>query len=397
MSQMNTSTVAIQSVSGYDDKDLDTILLDGLDRLGGLEAIVPPRSRVFLKINHLSPPSPPEAAIVTHPRLTAGVIRILQEQGCRITVGDDISGDGIAGFRRSGYIRLMEETGIELVNLKQTGFRRVQIMGDRLDHVYFSRTALENDLIINLPKLKTHAFTIFTGSVKNMYGLIPSGHRHKYHRHFPRRDDFCHMLVDILSVCPPQLNIMDAVQAMEGEGPSGGHPIDLGRILISRDAVALDTVASELIGLPPQKVGTNRIADTRGLGNGSMDSIIVIGEDLDKIRRTDFKQSAIAAGPMEMRLPQLIHGFIQDQLILTPKISPLKCTGCDECIKICPAGAAQKKGKIAFILKSPCIHCMCCYEVCRHGAIRLYSRPVGKIYRTASRLTGRIRKLLGRR
>ena len=390
---MIKSDLVLQSIPSYTDGNLESVLKEGLDQLGGLDSIISPGSRVFLKINHLSPPSPPEAAIVTHPIITAGVIQTLLDIGCLVTVGDDIHGDGIGGFQRSGYKKMCEDMGIRLVNLKQTGFRKVEITGDRLDYVYFSRTALDSDFIINLPKLKTHAFTIFTGSIKNTFGLIPSGYRHLYHKMYSQREEFSRMLVDVFSVQPPQLTIMDAVQAMEGEGPSGGRPNDLGCILISRDPVAVDAVACELIGLSPRRVDTIRLAAERGFGIGNPDGISILGSNLKESKKLDFKQSAIAVGPMERRLPQLIHGFIQDQLILTPKVITEACTGCDECFKICPAEAVQMTEKKAFIEKSLCIHCMCCHEVCRYHAIRLFSRPFGKIYGSASRIGRRVKRL----
>ncbi|MFC2156213.1 DUF362 domain-containing protein [Acidobacteriota bacterium] len=390
---MVKSDLVLQSISSYTDSNLESLLQEGLNQLGGLDSIISPGSRVFLKINHLSPPSPPEAAIVTHPAITAGVIKELLDIECQVTVGDDIHGDGIEGFQRSGYKQMCEDLGVRLVNLKQTGFRKVAIKGDRLDQVYFSRTALDSDFIINLPKLKTHAFTIFTGSIKNTFGLIPSGYRHVYHKMYSQREEFSRMLVDVFSVQPPQLTIMDAVQAMEGEGPSGGRPKDVGCILISRDSVAVDVVACELIGLSPRRVDTTRLAAERGFGRGDTDSISILGSNLKENRKLDFKQSAIAVGPMERRLPQLIHGFIQDQLILTPKVITESCTACYECFKICPAKAVQKREKKAFIEKSLCIHCMCCHEVCRYHAIRLISKPGGKIYRSASQIGRRVKKL----
>jgi uncharacterized protein (DUF362 family)/NAD-dependent dihydropyrimidine dehydrogenase PreA subunit len=378
---MPKTTVAIQRAVNYDSKSIRHALLKSLDLLGGLERIIRPKSRVFVKINHLSPPSPPEGTIVTHPAFAKELLRLLLDMDCEITLGDDIQSKEEDGFLISGYREIGTALGIRLVNLKEFGFKEIPCNGRILKKAYISSLALDSDFLINLPKLKTHSFMALTGAIKNMYGIIPYGHRCSYHREFVKSEIFGQMLVDIFSCAPPHLNIMDAIHAMEGEGPSAGSPKKVGLILASSDAVALDSVASKIIGLDPMQIATTIDAAQRGMGTAQMTEIEILGEKIRDVAVKDFKQSAIAVGLIHKKLPAFLHGFIQYQLVLIPRVLPKKCTGCLECVEICPTGAAEMLEGKARIEKSLCIHCMCCHEVCRHHSIKLGQKPMGWIFR----------------
>jgi uncharacterized protein (DUF362 family)/Pyruvate/2-oxoacid:ferredoxin oxidoreductase delta subunit len=388
---MKKVKVSLQKIQDYQSGMLRQALIQTLFLLGGLEKIINPGSRIFVKINHLSPPSAAEEAIITHPALTREVLLLLKEIGCTITAGDDIQSKQKDGFSISGYRELCNSLGIPLVNLKEVGFRRIDCEGKVLDKAYISPLLLDSDFLINLPKLKTHSFTMFTGAVKNMYGIIPHGLRSSYHRQFYKNELFSQMLVDIFSCAPPHLNIMDAIVAMEGEGPSAGRPKKVNLILASRDAVALDAVASKIIGLDPLQILTTKYADERGLGVGQLENIEIIGERMQDVKIKDFRQSAIATGLIQKKIPAFLHAFIQDQLILMPRIIKKRCTACWECVDICPAGAAQKQDNAARIDDSLCIHCMCCHEVCRFHAIKLKQKFFG---RTVRQVTKTYKKVL---
>jgi ferredoxin len=189
------------------------------------------------------------------------------------------------------------------------------------------------------------------------------------------------MLVDIFSCAPPQLHIMDAIYAMEGEGPAAGSPKKVGLILAGTDAVALDAVATKITGLDPMTILTTKHAAERGLGTAQIERIEIHGEKIQDVAVHDFKQSAIAGGLIRKKIPAFLHGFIQWQLVLMPRVLPKKCTACRECVDACPTGAARMVGDKARIDDSLCIHCMCCHEVCRFHAIKLRQKPLGQIFR----------------
>jgi len=281
---------------------------------------------------------------------------------------------------------------VRFVNLKESGFREVECHGGVLEKTYISSHVLESNIIINLPKLKTHSFSIYTGAIKNMFGIIPHGLRIHYHRDFQKNEIFSQMLVDIFSCAPPTLTIMDAVEAMEGEGPSSGNMRHVGAVLASQDAVALDAVASKIAGFIPMDIFSTQNAHERGFGRGNIDEIEVIGEKISDFVVKDFKHSAIAVGFLRRSLPAFLYAYFQNQLVFTPKVKKNKCTGCWECVRICPRGAVKKKedGESAWIDTNLCIHCLCCHEVCRFQAVELKQRPVGQLIRGIQHLARRL-------
>ena len=376
---MDQAKVAIIRVHEYDRAQIRCALEQGLALIGGWNQLIKAGDDVFVKINHLSPPSPPERAIVTHPVFVEAVLDLLKETGAAITVGDDIPASDEDGFRISGYRAMCERAGVKLVNLKQSGFVKVRCNGQRLETIYLAKAIADADVVINLPKLKTHSLTLFTGGVKNLYGTIPSGLRTRFHGDYPRLDDFCQVLVDIFAVAKPMLTIMDGIVAMEGEGPAGGKPRNLGLILASQDAVALDAAAGRIIGLDPTQVLTTRIAHERGLGVGDLRNIEVVGERIESVCLPDFSLPASAAGRFVNRLPRFLSQFFLRLLSIRPGVVTQNCVGCAACQNACPVSAIiVRKGK-AKIDRSICIQCMCCHEVCRYNAIVPMRSRAGRI------------------
>jgi uncharacterized protein (DUF362 family)/NAD-dependent dihydropyrimidine dehydrogenase PreA subunit len=359
--------VACVEANGYDTGNLRSVIERCLALIGGLDSIVKSGDKVFVKINHLPPPSPPERGIVTHPVFTQAVLELLKEAGANITVGDDVEAEDRDGFALSGYREMCKRVGVRLVNLKETGFVLKKCAGGVLNEVYISRVPLESDVVINLPKLKTHSLTLFTGGVKNMYGCIPTGLRRRFHGEFLRVEDFCRMLVDVYSLVQPHLTIMDGIMAMEGEGPGNGQVRQLGLVLASRDTVALDAVAARIIGLGPDAVLTTRFAADRGLGVADLSRIEVAGEQVGRI--AGFKLPAAVSRMAVGNAPRALGKFVVAQVSPQPYISKKNCTACGECVHACPTGAVTIPGNLAVIDHSLCIRCMCCHEVCRFNAI----------------------------
>ena len=361
--------MSIVRAHDYDYAEIYAAMGKGIELIGGLAKIVPPSSKVFVKINHLSPPSPAEKGLVTHPIFVEVVLDLLKEGGADITVGDDIQSSTGDGFKVSGFRQMCQRAGVRLTNLREVGFVETTCGGHFLEKVYLSKISLDADVIINLPKLKTHSLCVFTGGVKNMYGTIPSGHRRKFHGEYIKNEDFSQVLTDIFSAIRPQLTIMDGIIAMEGEGPAAGSLRRLGVILTSQDTVAVDAVATKIIGLNPLDIYTTRYSDERGLGVGNLQNIEVVGEGIDSVTVPDFRLPASAVNTLARRVPRGLSRFILRQLSIKPNVIERRCTGCAECEKICPVGAISVSSKMAKIDHGICIECMCCHEVCRFNAI----------------------------
>jgi ferredoxin len=187
------------------------------------------------------------------------------------------------------------------------------------------------------------------------------------------------VVTDIFSAISPQLTIMDGIIAMEGEGPAAGSLRRLGVILTSQDAVAMDVVATKIIGLNPMDIYTTRYSDERGLGIGDLQNIEVIGDRIDDVTIPDFKPPSSVTNALARRMPPVLPGFILRQLSVRPNVIERRCTGCVECAKICPTGAVSVTSKIAKIDRDICIECMCCHEVCRFDAIVPKKSTSGRI------------------
>lgn len=363
-----------------------------LSLLGGLEAFVPPEAKVFVKINHLPPPSPPERGIITHPAFTEAVLEALLRRTPHITVGDDIRSEQPDGFTVSGYRAMCQRLGVRLVNLRELGFMRVPGAGVILKEAYLARALLEAEVIVNLPKFKTHYLTTLTGAIKNLYGAIPAGLRTQYHGQYNKLAEFNQVLVDIFSVAEPHLTLMDGIVAMEGAGPAGGTLRNLGLVLASRDAVALDAVVARIMGLDPFQVGAIRFAHERGLGSANLSAIQVVGEALEAVAVRDFKLPPLPAGEIVGRAPRFLTSFVTRQLVVRPRVVRARCTGCRACAEMCPTGAAQvHKGK-ARIARALCIRCMCCHEACRFGAIVLTRSLPGRLLSPVVRAVRRTKR-----
>jgi len=386
-------SVAIVKCPEYGTEALTKAVRESLALIAGPGSGLDPGTKVFVKINHLSPQAPPDRAICTHPLFVREVLRALLERNVRPTVGDDVNFRRGDEFVTSGFRPVCAELGVPLINLREAGFSRIPLRGKSLKEVYIAKPVLDADLVLNLPKLKTHSFTAFTGAIKNMYGVIPCGLRLAGHRRFLRNDDFSRMLVDVFSAVPRQLIVMDAVVGMEGEGPSSGIPKRIGLIISGADGVAVDAVAARVVGYKPFQIFTTVEAQARGLGVGDLSQIDVVGSKIEEVERRDFRPSLAATGLFRHWLPSFLYARVSGRLILTPEVVPSRCTACLDCLEVCPAKAISLVHDKARVDEAGCIHCLCCHEVCLHRSIRLKQRPLGRTIRRGLRLYEAARNL----
>lgn len=364
--------VSITKCSQYDQKEVDLAVHRCLELIGGIENFVKPGQRVLLKVNALTP-RPPEAAVTTHPALIKAVVNEVRQAGGIPLVGDS-SGGIIAGqaptrqtFQVAGIAAAARESGAELVNFDAAGATPVKSNGP-VDTLYIARSVLEADVVVSMPKLKTHSATLFTGAIKNMYGSIPGFRKAEYHRMAPKLKEFTGVLVDVFAAAKPSLAIMDAITGMEGNGPSAGTPRKVGLILASEDCVALDAVSSYIIGLPSTKVLTTVLADQRGLGTGELARIEAVGEILDDVVIKDYQ---LPSNAMLENMPAfLVRGFL-GILQARPEIDKNTCLGCHFCIESCPVEAMKMVQGIPEIDYAKCISCLCCQELCPQKAVTM--------------------------
>ena len=316
--------------------------------------------KVFIKPNLLGY-FPRENHATTDPAVVRAVVGLFIGAGAKVAVGDNC---GVGGYGLNQ--RVAEKTGI--IDAAQGTYKNVardtvmvRLGSGYLDSLAVSRDMLEADILVSLPKMKTHSLTIITGAVKNMFGIVAGGGKGRSHAAAPGLKDFGRMLADIFSIRPPDLTIMDGIMAMEGNGPSKGRPIHAGLLLASRNAVALDAVACRIMGIEPERVHHVREASLLGLGPIERDSIEVIGAP----PRLKFKLPVTVD---RFRLGRIVNrGFfgrlVQSRLVLDPE----KCRKCGLCREGCPAGAMSMTGYPS-INEKTCIKCLCCHELCPESA-----------------------------
>lgn len=372
------STVALVRCPDYQQAGVDRAVREAVAFLGGIERYVKPGDRVLLKFNLLVG-APPEKAITTHPALIRALIGQVRSAGGVPEVGDCSGFEGPPNARRyyaacrlSGIKQLCEEEGVDLVHLSAESVEIENPAGRAFKRFTLARKVVDADVVINLPKLKTHGLTLFTGAIKNNFGCLPGLHKPEMHLRAQGTDAFAQMLVDLLVAVRPALTVMDAVVGMEGNGPRNGRPKEVGAVLASVDPVALDVVACYVVGIDPLMVPATRLAREQGVGAGNLAQIQVLGEPLDKMRVPDFR---LPAGPEAMFRARGLWRFMQGRLVAKPRLVAPQCKGCWTCVEHCPAGAVARNEEHPVFDYNKCIRCYCCQELCPHDAIEL-RRPL---------------------
>lgn len=367
------SRVSIAHCSEYTPHEVSTAVRRAIEPLGGLAAFVTPGDRVAIKVNLLSR-AVPERAVTTHPEIVRALVRAVHEAGGVPFVADSPGGPNTPSqwkrvCEESGIAEVCSAEGVELILLDSDTVRIDNPSGELFKSFTIGRAIAEADVIINVPKLKTHGLMMLTGAVKNLFGCIPGLDKAQFHLKVPGRDEFGEMLVDLMLACRPALTIMDAIVGMEGQGPAGGKARRLGMVLASSDPAALDVVAATVIGLSPLEVYTNAAAARRGIGPGSMDAVDLIGDGLLMPEGTPF---ALPPRDTARLLPPWLGRRVSRWVNERPvRSKSVRCTNCGLCVKTCPVAAVRVDAAGPVFDRDACISCYCCQEMCPPQAIDL--------------------------
>lgn len=379
---MTKTLVSIVKCSGYEPAQVDAAVQKAIDLLGGIQQYVKPGNRVLLKVNLLVG-SAPEKAITTHPAVVRAMIRQVRSAGGVPQVGDCSGFEGppnagrfYSGCRMSGFKQVCEEEQVDLVHLSAESAEVENPHGLAFKHFTLAKGVVDADVVITLPKLKTHGLTLFTGGVKINFGCLPGLHKAQMHLRAQGTEYFSQMLVDLLLAVRPALTVMDAVVGMDGDGPRNGHPKQVGAILASADPVALDAVACQMVGIEPLLVPTTRLAHEQGVGTGDLTQIEVLGERLETMRVADFR---VPSGPEALFRATGLLRFLQGRLVARPVLKAKQCKGCWVCVEHCPAGALSKNGRQPVFDYGKCIRCYCCQELCPNDAVELQKPLVARM------------------
>lgn len=272
--------VSIVSCPDYAFERVLTSVKKSIDLLGGLQHFVKSGDRVLIKPNLLSG-RPPEKAVTTHPSVVKATIQLVKEAGGIPLLGDSPGGGNLLKVaEKTGIKEVAEEMGCPLVEFTET-CEVEATEGRTFKKLQVAKAAMDADVIISLPKVKTHGLTLLTLGIKNMFGCVPGMFRKtQWHLNAGANPKyFAEMLVDLYGIIRPELTLVDGIVAMEGNGPNMGNPRHLGLLFAGVDCVALDAVITEVLSLPVQEVMTTKIAMAKGLGTGEFEQIEVLGKE----------------------------------------------------------------------------------------------------------------------
>ncbi|HHV99677.1 MAG TPA: DUF362 domain-containing protein [Clostridiaceae bacterium] len=364
--------VVLEKCPDYNSDNVYMAVKKAIDRLGGINKYVKQGMKVLIKPNLVMKKSPDEAA-TTHPSVVEAVARIVSEAGGNAIIADNPGGiitekvlKGI--YSVCGMKSAAEKSGAQLnYDLEEA---ELQFPGGKyLKKVIVSRPFAEADIIINVPKLKSHGQMVYTGAVKNMFGAVPGVLKAEYHFRMQEHKDFANALIDIFLSTKPSLNIMDAVVGMDGHGPTAGDPKPIGLILAGENAFELDYTALNVIGVSPFDVPIIREAVERKLCPSSIEDISIEGVDPDSVRIHGFKIPHLGALRTIRFFDNRAFNMISKALRPSPVFIHGKCIGCGECAKNCPAKIIEMIDRKPVFDISKCIRCFCCQELCPVKAV----------------------------
>ena len=336
--------VAIVKCKSYKQKEVDKAIKKILELL---EFETKKYKRVLIKPNVVGLFDKNQEAITTNPSIVRAIKKIFKNS----KVGESSFMNTEVALNKLGYKEfnpiVFEEN--KLVKIKDN---KAKI----LKNFYLPESVKKADLIINIPKMKTHTLTKMTGAIKNLYGCIPGGEKQIFHAKAKGDEKFSQLLVDIYQNIQPELNIFDSIIAMEGEGPTSGKPRKVGLILASKNAIALDIAASKIMGYHPSEILVIKEAEKRF---GKI-SIEILGE---KLKNLHFKK------PLSYKkkiAKKMLEELVEEKIVCDSK----KCSKCGKCFVHCPVKAINMN-PFPEINTKKCIRCFCCIEICPTNAMHL--------------------------
>ena len=376
--------VVLSPCADYWPETVGPALDRALAPLGGLDW-VRPGMRIALKANLVSFLKP-ERAATTHPAVLCALTERLAALGAEVVVGDSPGGLYTAAYVNRVYaaagMKAVEQCGGSLNrNFEE---REAHYPEGRVCRDFRCTAWLDGaDAIINVCKLKTHGMMAMSCGAKNLFGVIPGTVKPEYHFRYPDPRDFARMIVDLDEYFKPRLTIVDAVECMEGNGPTGGTPRHMGLLAAGESPHRVDLACAALIGLERAEVPTLEAALERGLIPETVDGLNISGK-LEDFTLPDFKR--IVTGNSHLfrgdgkHLGSRLTGALLDRLLSQrPAVERRLCVGCGQCRDICPGKAITMRGGLPVIDCGKCIRCFCCQEFCPKSAMKVRRTAVARL------------------
>ncbi|MBU3187737.1 DUF362 domain-containing protein [Clostridium estertheticum] len=384
--------VALLKCEQYDVDLIEKKLREGFELLGGdefLRKLIPKDSKVLLKPNMLSVESK-ESPVVTHYAVFEAVIRIVKEYSNYVSFGDSPGfGDSRKAAEKSGLMEVADRYGVKFEDFKES----VHV---RLDNSILckswnvAKAAYDADVVITLPKLKTHAMAYYTGAVKNQFGCIPGTQKATWHTRMPDANNFCKMLLDLNTAVGTTFAILDGIIAMEGNGPKSGQAFNLNTLIMGQSLTAVDSTAVRIIGYDnPLDTPVLKEAYDSNWGVVLPKDINILGEKLENMKAKNFK--LCRKGGNFYFINPAVTNFLRGMIAPNPTLIQEKCIGCGRCAEVCP-----EKPVVITMVKNgdklnpkwnmnECIRCFCCQELCPVGAIETKYSTLGRLLKLNKR------------
>jgi uncharacterized protein (DUF362 family)/NAD-dependent dihydropyrimidine dehydrogenase PreA subunit len=346
--------------------------------LGGMGAFVKTGDNVLLKPN-LVMSQKPDGVALTHPAVVGAVAELALDCGGKVRLGDS---PGLGSARKVaesyGLAAVADRLGVEIVQFTPVDDFDESRTYKRLT---LARELLEADVVINLPKLKTHAQMFMTMAVKNLFGAVVGAQKFQWHyRAGSNKQAFAKTLYEVYAAVKPALHVVDAVVAMDGNGPTSGKPNPTNFLAAGTDGCAVDAVLLDCLGLERDSLPV--LLAAREAGDIAWEKVETVGASPAELRPARWDQPESVT--IEMIAPRLSQKYpfltkwLRSQFTAVPYAIPGKCVMCGACVRLCPAQAMTLVESVK-IDKSKCIRCYCCHELCPHDAMGLRQGFLGRM------------------
>ena len=375
----NRST-AIVPCESYETETVRAALERAISSVGGL-GWVRPGMRIGVKLN-LCAGLKPEKAATTHPVMAAELTKMLVSRGAQVILGDSpgepFSPVVLGRIYNTTGMRLCEQAGGEL-NHDFSHHTVENPAAETLKEFEICSWLEKCDAVISFCKLKAHGLMGMTAAVKNIYGVIPGTVKSEYHFRYPDPTAFAGIMVDLNEYVKPRLYLCDAVEIMEGNGPTQGTPRHFGALLADTDPYRMDRLCAYLLGVDEKELLYLQAAKRRGLLPEAPEALSYA----DAFRISDFRRSGatsswFAVDPDDTAFRRVLKKGLYILMRSRPKLYD-GCVGCGHCAELCPAKAITIRNKKAVIDRKKCVRCFCCQEFCPTGAMKVQRTLVARL------------------
>ncbi len=329
------------------------------------------QKKILVKPNMLGAFEPSRGA-TTDPRLIEAIVDVLSDEGAgEIFVGDSPGGVEKGIVSTASKCGLYQASKGHFINFNEN-VRMLPVKSRFIKKISIAGIVNDVDLVINVPKLKTHGYMGMTGCIKNMFGIIVGPGKAKLHFKAPNVMQFAELLVDIFQIRVPDLHIVEALTVMEGTGPTSGPLQKLDMVIAGKDGVAVDTVMARMMGFEQDMIRYISIANKRGLGESDIDKISIHGNfgvehDFDK--PVTYTVSEVKKQGIGFNTKGLTYLYQLGTMV--PKlIRPDACNKCRRCVVNCPAQAITLND-LPDVDYKKCISCFCCSELCHQNCYEI--------------------------